>query len=54
MILEGEITSDLTLNAADKNYMKGFVYVKPGVTLTIEAGTVIKVYLFLPVKRLPL
>ena len=42
VILEGEITSDLTLNAADKNYMKGFVYVKPGVTLTIEAGTVIK------------
>ena len=26
VILEGEITSDLTLNAADKNYMKGFVY----------------------------
>ena len=42
VILEGEITSDLTLNAADKNYMKGFVYVKPGATLTIEAGTVIK------------
>lgn len=40
--LEGDITSDMTLNAADKNYMKGFVYVKPGVTLTIEAGSVIK------------
>lgn len=42
VILEGEITSDLTLRAADRNYMKGFVYVKPGATLTIEAGTVIK------------
>lgn len=40
--LEGDITSDMTLNAADKNYMKGFVYVKSGVTLTIEAGSVIK------------
>ncbi len=40
--LEGNITSDMTLNAADKNYMKGFVYVKSGATLTIEAGSVIK------------
>ena len=42
VILEGNITSDLTLNAADKNFLKGFVYVKPGATLTIEAGSVIK------------
>lgn len=40
--LEGNITSDMTLNAVDKNYMKGFVYVKSGATLTIEAGSVIK------------
>ncbi len=42
VILEGNITADLTINAADKNFMKGFVYVKPGATLTIEAGSVIK------------
>ena len=42
VILEGNITADLTINAADKNFMKGFVYVKSGATLTIEAGSVIK------------
>lgn len=42
VILEGNITSDMTINAADKNFLKGFVYVKPGATLTIEAGSVIK------------
>lgn len=42
VVLEGNITSDITLNAADKNFLKGFVYVKPGATLTIEAGSVIK------------
>ena len=40
VILEGNITADLTINAADKNFMKGFVYVKSGATLTIEAGSV--------------
>lgn len=40
--LEGNITADMTLNAADKNFLKGFVYVKSGATLTIEAGSVIK------------
>ncbi|MCX4380905.1 MAG: Ig-like domain-containing protein [Parabacteroides distasonis] len=42
VILEGNITTDFTINAADKNFMKGFVYVKSGATLTIEAGSVIK------------
>lgn len=40
--LEGDITADRTIAAANKNYLKGFVYVKAGVTLTIEAGAVIK------------
>jgi len=40
--LSGDITADRTLTK-DKNYLlKGRVNVKPGVTLTIEAGTVIK------------
>lgn len=41
-VLEGEITSDRTISAANKNFLKGFVYVKNGATLTIEAGSVIK------------
>lgn len=40
--LTGNITSDITLRAADKNLLSGFVYVKSGVTMTIEPGTVIK------------
>lgn len=42
VVLEGEITSDLTLRAADNNLLRGYVYVTDGVTLTIEPGTVIK------------
>ena len=42
VILEGEITSDMTLKAADNNLLRGFVYVTDGVALTIEPGTVIK------------
>jgi hypothetical protein len=42
VILEGEITSNLTLRAIDTHTLKGFVYVTDGVTLTIEPGTVIK------------
>ncbi len=42
VILEGEITSDITLRAVDTNILKGFVYVVDGVTLTIEPGTVVK------------
>jgi len=38
----GDISSNTTWTA-DKTYLlNGFVYVKPGVTLTIEAGTVIR------------
>lgn len=40
--LAGNITSDRTVSADTKNYLKGFVYVKSGATLTIEAGAVIK------------
>lgn len=41
-ILEGEITTNTTLES-DKTYLlKGFVYVKNGATLTIPAGTVIR------------
>lgn len=42
VILENEITSDMTLKATDNNLLRGFVYVTDGVTLTIESGTVIK------------
>ena len=42
VVLEGEITSNLTLRAIDTHTLKGFVYVIDGVTLTIEPGTVIK------------
>ena len=40
--LEGNTTADRTISAANKNFLKGFVYVKSGATLTIEAGSVIK------------
>ncbi|MEY8612425.1 Ig-like domain-containing protein [Parabacteroides segnis] len=40
--LEGNITADRTISAANKNFLKGFVYVKSGATLTIEPGSVIK------------
>lgn len=40
--LEGNIIADRTISAANKNFLKGFVYVKSGATLTIEAGSVIK------------
>ena len=42
VILEGEITSNLTLKATDNVLLRGFVYVTDGATLTIEPGTVIK------------
>ena len=42
VVLEGEITSDMTLKAGDSNLLRGFVYVTDGVTLTIEPGAVIK------------
>lgn len=37
--LSGNITSDMTLNAGTVYTLKGSTYVKPGVTLTIPAGT---------------
>ncbi|TAE73698.1 MAG: cell shape-determining protein MreB [Bacteroidetes bacterium] len=40
-VLEGEITSNRTLDANQKYLLKNFVYVKDGATLTIPAGTVI-------------
>ncbi|MDR1500095.1 MAG: Ig-like domain-containing protein [Tannerellaceae bacterium] len=42
VVLEGEITSDLTLRAVDSNTLRGYVYIVDGVTLTVEAGAVVK------------
>ena len=42
VVLEGEITEDMTLKATDNVLLRGYVYVTDGVTLTIEPGTVIK------------
>jgi hypothetical protein len=39
--LEGDINSDLTLDANKKYLLKGFVNVNEGATLTIPAGTII-------------
>lgn len=38
-VLEGNITEDMTLNAGTVYTLRGSTYVKPGVTLTIPAGT---------------
>lgn len=40
--VQGNITEDMTWRADKKYFMLGFVYVKEGVTLTIEPGTIIK------------
>lgn len=40
-VLSGTISADLTLSASKKYTLKGNVFVAPGVTLTIEPGTVI-------------
>lgn len=40
--LEGNITSNMTLDASKTYLIKGKVYVQDGVTLTIPAGTVLK------------
>jgi hypothetical protein len=42
IIVTGEITANRTFTANEKYLLKGFVYVTTGVTLTIEAGTIIK------------
>ncbi|QJX47606.1 T9SS C-terminal target domain-containing protein [Hymenobacter taeanensis] len=39
---ESSITTNTTWSASNKYLLKGFVYVKSGATLTIEAGTIIK------------
>ncbi|MEZ0006125.1 hypothetical protein ABH942_001488 [Flavobacterium sp. 28YEA47A] len=41
-ILSGNITQDMTLNAGTLYTLRGSTYVKPGVTLTIPAGTKIE------------
>ncbi len=41
-VLQGNITEDMTLNAGTVYTLRGATYVKPGVTLTIPAGTVIE------------
>ncbi|GAB3333303.1 hypothetical protein GCM10027299_40660 [Larkinella ripae] len=40
--VSGNITQNTTWAAKNQYLLKGFVYVQPGVTLTIEAGTIIK------------
>lgn len=40
--LTGNISSNKTLSASKTYCLKGFVYVQSGITLTIEAGTVIR------------
>ncbi|MFA3781460.1 T9SS type A sorting domain-containing protein [Melioribacteraceae bacterium 4301-Me] len=40
-VLEGDINTDLTLNASKKYLLRGFVNVNPPATLTIPAGTII-------------
>jgi hypothetical protein len=42
VILTGDISTNMSLVANKKYLLKGFVYVKSGVTLTIPAGTIIK------------
>lgn len=39
--ISGDISANQTLSASKKYMLKGFVYVKSGVTLTIEPGTII-------------
>jgi hypothetical protein len=41
-VLEGDITTNTTLDASKTYLLKGFVYVKNNATLTIPAGTVIR------------
>ncbi|MFC5411262.1 T9SS C-terminal target domain-containing protein [Larkinella bovis] len=40
--VSGNITTNTTWAAKNQYLLKGFVYVQPGVTLTIEPGTIIK------------
>jgi hypothetical protein len=40
--VQGEITANTTWSAANKYLLKGYVYVRSGATVTIEAGTIIK------------
>jgi hypothetical protein len=41
VVVEGDITSDMTLTSSNTYLLKGFVRVKSGATLTIEPGTII-------------
>jgi hypothetical protein len=40
--VQGEITTNTNWSATNKYLLKGYVYVRPGATLTIEPGTIIK------------
>lgn len=42
IMVQGDITTNTTWSANNAYLLKGFVYVKSGITLTIEPGTVIK------------
>ena len=40
--LTGRITENVTLKKGDENMLSGLVYITSGVTLTVEAGAVVK------------
>jgi hypothetical protein len=42
LVIKGQITANTVWAAKNKYLLEGFVYVQPGVTLTIEPGTIIK------------
>lgn len=42
VVLQGDVTSDVTLKAVDTVILRGYVYVKDGATITFEAGTIVK------------
>jgi len=41
-VVQGDITSSVTWTAANQYLLKGYVYVRSGATVTIEAGTIVK------------
>ncbi len=42
VVLNGNITTDVVLKAADTVILKGYVYVQSGASITFEAGTIVR------------
>ncbi len=42
VVLNGNITTDVVLKAADTVVLKGYVYVQSGASITFEAGTIVR------------